>query len=59
MKNISKHVSWHEGKYSRTEARRELDKTQNEDQLKWRHEVDETLYAPLREKDSGGIKIEI
>jgi len=57
MKNISKHVSWHEGTYSRTGERRDLDNTPNEDQLKCMKEVAENLFEPLREWVGGGIKI--
>ena len=39
MEKISKHVSWHEGTYSRTGERRGLDNTPNEDQLKCMKEV--------------------
>ena len=34
MKNISKHVSWKEGTYSRTGERLNLDNTPNEEQIK-------------------------
>tara|TARA_X000001382_G_scaffold114409_1_gene92719 strand:+ start:84 stop:554 length:471 start_codon:yes stop_codon:yes gene_type:complete len=57
MENISKHVSWHEGTYSRTGERRDLDNTPNEDQLKCMKEVAENLFEPLREWVGGGIKI--
>jgi len=57
MENISKHISWHEGTYSRTGERRDLDNTPNEEQLKCMKEVAENLFEPLREWVSGGIKI--
>jgi len=57
MEKISKHISWHEGTYSRTGERRDLDNTPNEDQLKCMKEVAENLFEPLREWVSGGIKI--
>jgi len=57
MENISKHVSWHEGTYSRTGERRGLDNTPNKDQLKCMKEVAENLFEPLREWVGGGIKI--
>jgi zinc D-Ala-D-Ala carboxypeptidase len=57
MENISKHISWHEGTYSRTGERRDLDNTPNEDQLKCMKEVAENLFEPLREWVGGPIKI--
>ena len=57
MENISKHISWHEGTYSRTGERKDLDNTPNEDQLKCMKEVAENLFEPLREWVGGGIKI--
>ena len=54
---ISKHVSYHEGTYSRTGERRDLDNTPNEDQLKCMKEVAENLFEPLREWVGGPIKI--
>ena len=57
MENISKHISWHEGTYSRTGERRDLDNTPNKDQLKCMKEVAENLFEPLREWVGGGIKI--
>ena len=57
MENISKHISWHEGTYSRTGERRDLDNTPNEDQLKCMKEVAENLFEPLRDWVGGGIKI--
>ena len=57
MENISKRISWHEGTYSRTGERRDLDNTPNEDQLKCMKEVAENLFEPLREWVGGGIKI--
>jgi hypothetical protein len=57
MEKISKHISWHEGTYSRTGERRDLDNTPNEDQLKCMKEVAENLFEPLREWVGGGIKI--
>ena len=57
MKNISKHISWHEGTYSRTGERKDLDNTPNEEQLKCMKEVAENLFEPLREWVGGPIKI--
>jgi len=57
MENISKHISWHEGTYSRTGERRDLDNTPNKDQLKCMKEVAENLFEPLRDWVGGGIKI--
>ena len=54
---ISKHVSYHEGTYSRTGERRDLDNTPNENQLKCMKEVAENLFEPLREWVGGPIKI--
>ena len=57
MKNISKHISYHEGTYSQTGVRRNLDNIPNEDQLKCMKEVSENLFEPLREWVGGPIKI--
>jgi len=57
MENISKHISYHEGTYSQTGVRRNLDNTPNEDQLKCMEEVAENLFEPLREWVGGPIKI--
>tara|TARA_R100000995_G_scaffold34250_1_gene15445 strand:- start:716 stop:1192 length:477 start_codon:yes stop_codon:yes gene_type:complete len=57
MEKISKHVSWHEGTYSRTGERRDLDNTPNKDQLIRMKEVAENLFEPLREWVGGPIKI--
>jgi zinc D-Ala-D-Ala carboxypeptidase len=57
MDNISKHISYHEGTYSQTGVRRNLDNTPNEDQLKCMKEVAENLFEPLREWVGGPIKI--
>ncbi len=57
MENISKHISWHEGTYSRTGERRDLDNTPNEEQLKCMKEVAVNLFEPLREWVGGPIKI--
>ena len=57
MENISKHISWHEGTYSRTGERKDLDNTPNEEQLKCMKEVAENLFEPLREWVGGPIKI--
>jgi len=57
MEKISKHISWHEGTYSRTGERRNLDNTPNEEQLKCMKEVAENLFEPLREWVGGPIKI--
>jgi len=57
MENISKHISWHEGTYSRTGERRDLDNTPNEEQLKCMKEVAENLFEPLRKWVGGPIKI--
>ena len=54
---ISKHISYHEGTYSQTGVRRNLDNTPNEDQLKCMKEVSENLFEPLREWVGGPIKI--
>ena len=57
MEAISKHISWHEGTYSRTGERKDLDNTPNEKQLKCMKEVANNLFEPLREWVGGGIKI--
>ena len=57
MEKISKHISWHEGTYSRTGERRDLDNTPNEEQLKCMKEVAKNLFEPLREWVGGPIKI--
>jgi hypothetical protein len=57
MQKISKHISYHEGTYSQTGVRRNLDNTPNEDQLKCMKEVSENLFEPLREWVGGPIKI--
>ena len=57
MENISKHISYHEGTYSQTGVRRNLDNTPNENQLKCMKEVSENLFEPLREWVGGPIKI--
>ena len=57
MEKISKHISWHEGTYSRTGERRDLDNTPNEEQLKCMKEVAVNLFEPLREWVGGPIKI--
>mgnify|MGYP003129549042 CR=1 FL=1 len=57
MENISKHISYHEGTYSQTGVRRNLDNTPNEDQLKCMKEVSENLFEPLRKWVGGPIKI--
>jgi hypothetical protein len=57
MEKISKHISYHEGTYSRTGERRDLDNTPNEDQLECMKEVAENLFEPLREWVGGPIKI--
>ena len=54
---ISKHISYHEGTYSRTGERRDLDKTPNAGQLKCMKEVAENLFEPLRKWVGGPIKI--
>ena len=54
---ISKHISYHEGTYSQTGVRRNLDNTPNEDQLKCMKEVSENLFEPLRKWVGGPIKI--
>ena len=54
---ISKHISYHEGTYSQTGVRRDLDNTPNDDQLKRMEEVAENLFEPLREWVGGPIKI--
>ena len=57
MEKISKHISYHEGTYSRTGERRDLDNTPNEDQIKRMKEVAENLFEPLRKWVGGPIKI--
>ena len=57
MENISKHISYHEGTYSQTGVRRNLDNIPNEAQLKCMKEVSENLFEPLREWVGGPIKI--
>tara|TARA_R100001591_G_scaffold112282_1_gene124552 strand:+ start:396 stop:857 length:462 start_codon:yes stop_codon:yes gene_type:complete len=57
MEKISKHISYHEGTYSRTAERRELDNTPNKEQLKCMKEVAENLFEPLRKWVGGPIKI--
>ena len=57
MENISKHISYHEGTYSQTGVRRNLDNTPNENQLKCMKEVSENLFEPLRKWVGGPIKI--
>ena len=57
MEKISKHISYHEGTYSRTAERRELDNTPNKEQLKCMKEVEENLFEPLRKWVGGPIKI--
>ena len=57
MENISKHISYHEGTYSRTAERRYLDNTPNKEQLKCMKEVAENLFEPLRKWVGGPIKI--
>ena len=57
MENISKHISWHEGTYSRTGERRDLENTPNDEQLKCMEEVAENLFEPLREWVGGPIKV--
>ena len=54
---ISKHISYHEGTYSRTGERLDLDNTPNNLQLKCMKEVAENLFEPLREWVGGPIKI--
>ena len=57
MEKISKHISYHEGTYSRTAERRDLDNKPNEEQLKCMKEVAENLFEPLRKWVGGPIKI--
>ena len=54
---ISKHISYHEGTYSQTGVRKDLDNTPDDDQLKRMEEVAENLFEPLREWVGGPIKI--
>ena len=54
---ISEHISYHEGTYSQTGVRRDLDNTPDDDQLKRMEEVAENLFEPLREWVGGPIKI--
>ena len=57
MEKISKHISYHEGTYSRTGERKDLDNTPNKDQLKCMKQIAENLFEPLREWVGGPIKI--
>jgi hypothetical protein len=57
MEKISKHISYHEGTYSRTAERKDLDNTPNKEQLKCMKEVAENLFEPLRDWVGGPIKI--
>tara|TARA_R100001460_G_scaffold86803_1_gene128233 strand:+ start:88 stop:549 length:462 start_codon:yes stop_codon:yes gene_type:complete len=57
MEKISKHISYHEGTYSRTAERRDLDNTPNKEQFECMKEVAEKLFEPLREWVGGPIKI--
>jgi len=54
---ISKHISYHEGTYSQTGVRRDLDNTPDDRQLKCMEEVAENVFEPLREWVGGPIKI--
>ena len=54
---ISKHISYHEGTYSQTGVRRDLDNTPDDDQLNRMEKVAENLFEPLREWVGGPIKI--
>jgi hypothetical protein len=54
---ISKHISYHEGTYSQTGVRRDLDNTPDDKQLKRMEEVAENLFEPLRDWVGGPIKI--
>ena len=57
MEKISKHVSYHEGTYSRTGVSRGFDNTPDDKQLKCMEEVAVNLFEPLREWVGGPIKI--
>ncbi len=57
MAKISKHITYHEGTYSRTGERKNLDNTPNPRQLKCMAEVAENLFEPLREWVGGPIKV--
>jgi len=54
---ISKHVSYHEGTYSRTGVRRDLDNTPDDGELANMKELAEQVFEPLREWVGGPIKI--
>ena len=47
MANISKHISYHEGTYSRTGERRDLDNTPDKSQLKCMEEVANNLFEQI------------
>ena len=57
MENISKHISWKEGTYSRTGERRGLENTPNDDQIKCMKAIAENVFEPLRAYVGGPIKI--
>ena len=57
MDRISKHISYHEGTYSRTAERRDLDNTPNAEQLQCMKDIAEGLFEPLRAWVGGPIKI--
>ena len=57
MDRISKHISYHEGTYSRTGERRGLDNTPNAEQLQCMKDIAEGLFEPLRTWVGGPIKI--
>ena len=54
---ISKHISYHEGTYSRTGERRDLDNTPNDEQLSNMELIAGKVFEPLREWVGGPIKI--
>lgn len=57
MENISKHISWKEGTYSRTAERRGLENIPNEDQITCMKAIAENVFEPLRAYVGGPIKI--
>ena len=57
MSKISKHISYKEGVYSRTDVRKDIDNTPNEEQLDCMELLAEKVFEPLREWVGGPIKI--
>ena len=54
---ISKHISYKEGVYSNTAARKGIDNTPNNDQLDCMELLANEVFEPLREYVAGPIKI--